>query len=243
MAAFSPSAATTFAAVSSPGVRDSHGRTLAWIALAAFTWGYGHEDIWILTALAGIVLGVLWATLIYRIIQARYGHFYRLTTRRLFVSTGLFNRRKGWELLQDEIVRSDRYQRNLCVITLDIDNFKTINDTQGHLAGDLVLKTVAKVAGETVRSIDHLFRWGGEEFLVVLPDTELEAALHVAERLREAIARTAIQISNMELNVTGSLGVTRKDENTPDLETLLARADQAMYVAKHLGRNRVASSK
>ena len=157
--------------------------------------------------------------------------------------TGLFNRRRGWELLEDEIVRSDRYQRDLCVIMLDIDNFKTINDTQGHLAGDLVLKTVAKVAGETVRSIDHLFRWGGEEFLVVLPDTELEAALHVAERLREAIAGIPIQISSGYFNVTASFGVTRKDENTPDLETLLARADQAMYVAKYLGRDRVASSK
>ena len=157
--------------------------------------------------------------------------------------TSLFNRRRGWELLEDEIIRSDRYQRDLCVIMLDIDNFKTINDTQGHLAGDLVLKTVAKVAGETVRSIDHLFRWGGEEFLVVLPDTELEAALHAAERLREAIARTAIQLPYRELNVTASFGVTRKDENTPDLETLLARADQAMYIAKYLGRDRVASSK
>ena len=157
--------------------------------------------------------------------------------------TGLFNRRRGWELLEDEIVRSDRYQRDLCVIMLDIDNFKAINDTQGHLVGDLVLTTVAKVAGETVRSIDHLFRWGGEEFLVVLPDTELEAALHVAGRLREAIARTPIQIPSRELNVTASFGVTRKDENTPNLETLIARADQAMYVAKHLGRDRVASSK
>jgi diguanylate cyclase (GGDEF)-like protein len=157
--------------------------------------------------------------------------------------TGLFNRRRGWEVLADEIVRSDRYQRDLCVIMLDIDNFKTINDTQGHLAGDLVLTTVAKVAGETVRSIDQLFRWGGEEFLVVLPDTELEAALHVAERLREAIARIPIQVHSRELNVTASLGVTRKDENTSDLETLVARADQAMYVAKHLGRDRVARSK
>ena len=157
--------------------------------------------------------------------------------------TGLFNRRRGWELLEDEIVRSDRYQRDLCVIMLDIDNFKTINDTQGHLAGDLVLTTVAKVAGETVRSIDHLFRWGGEEFLVVLPNTKLEAALYIAERLREAIARIPIQIPSKKLNVTASFGVTRKDENTPDLETLVARADQAMYVAKHLGRDRVASSK
>ena len=157
--------------------------------------------------------------------------------------TGLLNRRRGWELLEDEIVRSDRYQRDLCVIMLDIDNFKTINDTQGHLAGDLVLTTVAKIAGEIVRSIDHLFRWGGEEFLVVLPNTKLEAALYIAERLREAITRIPIQISSRELNVTASFGVTRKDENTPDLETLVARADQAMYVAKHLGRNRVASGK
>jgi diguanylate cyclase (GGDEF)-like protein len=109
--------------------------------------------------------------------------------------TGLFSRRRGQEVLEDEFVRSNRYRRDISVIMLDIDNFKTINDTHGHLAGDRVLKTVANVAGEIVRRVDDVIRWGGEEFIVLLPDTGLEAALQVAERLREAIARTPIQMT------------------------------------------------
>jgi diguanylate cyclase (GGDEF)-like protein len=157
--------------------------------------------------------------------------------------TRLFNRRKGWEMIEYEIARSERYQRPLSIIMFDIDNFKTINDTHGHLAGDRVLRAVAKVAREAVRSIDSLIRWGGEEFIVLLPDTDLEAALPVAERLREAIAGMRINVSDEELSITVSLGVAKKDENSLDLETLVARVDQALYIAKFRGRNRVATSK
>lgn len=157
--------------------------------------------------------------------------------------TRLFNRRKGWEVMEHEIARSNRYGWPLSMIMFDIDHFKTINDTHGHRTGDRVLMTVAAVARESIRSIDELIRWGGEEFIVLLPETELEAALPVAERLREAIAAIRVKIPNDELSITASIGVTRKDENSPDLETLLARADQALYIAKYLGRNRVATSK
>jgi diguanylate cyclase (GGDEF)-like protein len=157
--------------------------------------------------------------------------------------TGLLNRHKGSEILEYEIIRAKRYQRPLSIILLDVDSFKNINDTYGHLAGDLVLKAIADIGRETVRTIDSLIRWGGEEFIVVLPDTELEAAVQAAERLREAIAKAPIKVPNAELNLTASFGVAGKDENTPDIETLLARADQAMYIAKYLGRNRVARSK
>jgi diguanylate cyclase (GGDEF)-like protein len=157
--------------------------------------------------------------------------------------TGLFNRRKGWEVLEYEIVRSERYRRPLSIILLDIDHFKTVNDTHGHLAGDRVLQAVANGARETIRSVDILIRWGGEEFVVLLPETDLEAALLTAERLRAAIAEIRIKVPNEELSVTASIGVTRKDENTPDLETFIARADQALYIAKYKGRNQVATSK
>jgi diguanylate cyclase (GGDEF)-like protein len=157
--------------------------------------------------------------------------------------TRLFNRRKGWEMIEYEIARSERYQRPLSIIMMDIDHFKTINDMHGHLAGDRVLRAMAKVAREAIRSIDSLIRWGGEEFIVLLPDTELEAALPVAERLREAIAGMRVTVPDEELSITASLGVARKDENTLDLETLVARVDQALYIAKFRGRNRVATSK
>lgn len=157
--------------------------------------------------------------------------------------TGLFNRNKGSELLNYEMSRALRYGRPLSIILLDVDSFKSINDTYGHLAGDQILKAVADIARATVRTVDNLIRWGGEEFVVLLPDTELEAAVQVAERLREAIATASIKVPNAELSITASFGVARKDENTLDVETLLARADQAMYIAKFLGRNRVAKSK
>ena len=157
--------------------------------------------------------------------------------------TRLFNRRKGWEMIEYEIARSERYQRPLSIIMMDIDHFKTINDMHGHLAGDRVLRAMAKVAREAIRSIDSLIRWGGEEFIVLLPDTDLEAALPVAERLREAIEGMRINIPDEELSITVSLGVARKDENSLDLETLVARVDQALYIAKFRGRNRVATSK
>jgi len=157
--------------------------------------------------------------------------------------TGLFNRHKGWEVLEYEMARAKRYQRPLSIILLDVDSFKNINDTHGHLTGDHILKAVANIARETVRTVDNLIRWGGEEFVVLMPDTNLEEAMQVAERLREAIAKVPIKVPNAELNITASFGVAVKDENTPDIETLLARADQAMYIAKYLGRNRVARSK
>jgi diguanylate cyclase (GGDEF)-like protein len=157
--------------------------------------------------------------------------------------TGLFNRHKGSELLKYEIARATRYRRPLSIILMDIDTFKSINDMYGHLAGDVILKGVSDIARETARTTDNVIRWGGEEFVVLLPDTDLEAAVQVAERLREAIAKAPIPIPDGELSITASLGVAAKDENTPDIETLLARADQAMYIAKYLGRNRVARSK
>lgn len=157
--------------------------------------------------------------------------------------TKLFNRRKGWEMIEYEIVRSDRYQSHLSIIMLDIDHFKTINDTYGHQAGDTVLKVVAQVAQESVRKNDELIRWGGEEFIVLLPNTDLEGALLSAERLRAAIADTFIKTPHEDLRITASFGVAVKDKNTPNLETLLARVDQAMYIAKYKGRNRVACSK
>ena len=157
--------------------------------------------------------------------------------------TGLFNRHRGGEILAHEMTRATRYRRPLTIILFDVDSFKNINDTYGHLVGDQILKAVARVARETVRMVDYPIRWGGEEFIVLLPDTGLEEALHLAERLREAIARIPIQVAAAELSSTASFGVAERDANTPDVDTLLARADQAMYIAKHLGRNRVARSK
>jgi diguanylate cyclase (GGDEF)-like protein len=156
--------------------------------------------------------------------------------------TGLQNRRSFFDLGRIELARSQRMERPFCCLMLDLDHFKKINDQHGHLIGDLVLQEFARRSKRSVREADLIGRFGGEELVVFLPETDLETALQVAERLRQSIEKTPIKISDQELHITVSIGVSRRDENTLELETLIARADQAMYIAKHRGRNQVAMS-
>jgi diguanylate cyclase (GGDEF)-like protein len=157
--------------------------------------------------------------------------------------TGLHNRRHFMELAKREFGRAQRYQRPLVAIMLDIDHFKEVNDTYGHGVGDQVLQVVAERCQKTVREIDILGRYGGEEFITFLLETELEGAYLIAERLRAAIAGTSIPAgAGLEVKVTASLGVAQIDEHTNSLEILIAHADQALYLAKHKGRNQVATS-
>ncbi len=156
--------------------------------------------------------------------------------------TGLQNRRSLFELGRIEFARAQRMERPFCCMMLDLDHFKEINDTYGHPVGDLVLQEFAKRAAKSVREIDLIGRYGGEELIIFLPETNRERALMVAERLRAAVAANPIKTSIGDVNFTVSIGVAAMDENTMQLETLIARADQAVYIAKHKGRNRVAVS-
>jgi diguanylate cyclase (GGDEF)-like protein/PAS domain S-box-containing protein len=153
--------------------------------------------------------------------------------------TGLYNRRGLFEFGRIEFARTRRFGRPFASMMLDIDRFKRVNDTYGHPVGDQVLQALAKHCQSSVREIDLVARYGGEEFVILLPETDLEAAKQIAERLRRTIANLLIPTDRGELGVTVSVGVAMYDENTLDLETLIARADQAMYVAKHRGRNRI----
>jgi diguanylate cyclase (GGDEF)-like protein len=157
--------------------------------------------------------------------------------------TGLQNRRSLFALGRIEFARSLRTDRPFSCMLLDVDHFKQINDRYGHTIGDQVLYEVAARCKRSVREIDLTGRYGGEELVILLPETEAQTALQVAERVRAAIERPPIKVSDHELQVTVSIGVSRKDEHTLQLETLIARADQAMYIAKHKGRNQVAISK
>jgi diguanylate cyclase (GGDEF)-like protein len=157
--------------------------------------------------------------------------------------TGLHNRRSLFELGRIEFARAHRMNRAFCCMMLDIDHFKQINDTYGHPVGDQVLREFAKRCKTSVREIDLVGRYGGEELIILLPETDRKTAMRVAERLRAAVAAAPIKIPDYEISVTVSIGVAEKDENTLQLETVIARADQAMYIAKHKGRNRVAMSK
>jgi two-component system cell cycle response regulator len=153
--------------------------------------------------------------------------------------TGLLNRRAFLESTNREIARTRRYNDKLSVILLDVDHFKHINDRRGHAAGDIVLTEVGTMLNQAVRTCDIVARWGGEEFVLVLPSTALEGAEQVAERIRELLADSKIQDANGDhIPVTASFGVASY-AGSETLEQVIDRADRAMYLAKSGGRNRV----
>jgi diguanylate cyclase (GGDEF)-like protein/PAS domain S-box-containing protein len=163
-------------------------------------------------------------------------------TRRLAITdplTGLYNRRGLFELGQREIDRVHRFHRPLAAIMLDIDIFKRVNDIYSHAVGDQVLRALAKVCQENLREVDLLGRYGGEEFAILLPETDAQAAEQVAERLRQQIASTPVETPRGPISFTVSLGVTIALDGISELAVLLDRADTAMYAAKQAGRNRV----
>lgn len=154
--------------------------------------------------------------------------------------TGVYNRRFFFELLESELQRAKRYQKTFVVLIFDLDHFKKINDVHGHLAGDKVLKTLTNLARANFRTVDTLARYGGEEFVVLLPETNLEQALLVTERVRSAIAACEVAVSSGVIKVTASFGITMFNpalDQSPD--SILERADRALYQSKDSGRNRV----
>jgi len=153
--------------------------------------------------------------------------------------TGLYNRRGFFEFSVREVAHVKRFKHTLSVIMLDIDHFKEVNDTYGHETGDQVLEKIAALFNAQLRKIDILGRYGGEEFSLLLPETELAGARETAERLRRVMADTPIETGQGLLNITISLGVAVFTDNRTTLEDLLKHADQAMYMAKKTGRNRV----
>jgi diguanylate cyclase (GGDEF)-like protein len=157
--------------------------------------------------------------------------------------TGLYNRRALFELSRMEFSRAERTNRPISCMMLDLDHFKEINDNFGHQTGDHILQEFARRCKHAVRDMDLVGRYGGEELLIVLPETDITTALQIAERTRSTVAAIPMKVADRQLRVTVSIGVSSKDENTEYLETLIARADQAMYIAKHKGRDRVAVSK
>src|SRR5215216_1955256 len=132
--------------------------------------------------------------------------------------TGLQNRRSLFEFGRIEFSRAHRMNRPFCCMMLDLDHFKQINDNYGHPVGDRVLQEFAKRCQSSVREIDLIGRYGGEELLIFLPETDSETAMQIAERLRASVEETPMEVANQELNVTVSIGVSRKDENTLELE-------------------------
>jgi len=151
--------------------------------------------------------------------------------------TGIANRGHIEHFLADEVERARRFGHPLAVGMLDVDHFKRINDGFGHPFGDRVIREVARILAETVRQVDKVGRYGGEEFLMVLPDTELQGAQILAERVRALIEAAGFDPEGYRGTV--SIGVAEWRADVPSWEALVSRADKALYEAKEMGRNRV----
>jgi len=156
--------------------------------------------------------------------------------------TRLFNSRYFYKNLDKEIGRLVRYKQTLSLLLIDIDDFKKINDRYGHLKGDEVLKTTGRIIQDCLRKPDTAYRYGGEEFTVLLPETGIEAAMNVAERIRKRFeAQDFALIKNETLNISVSIGASQFNPGE-EMEAFVKRVDDALYVAKQKGKNRVYSS-
>lgn len=190
----------------------------------------------------------------YMSLQVRKVHLYQ-TVRELSIRDGLtdlFIRRHFMDRFREEIKRSIKHQLPMAVLMLDIDHFKRYNDEHGHLAGDATLKQVARLLRENLRKVDLVGRYGGEEFIIVLPEARRNSAAEVAERIRSNIARHNFMVYNNQTRVTVSIGLTlfpddvhvKENSTEQDLAGLLIQeADKALYRAKDEGRNRVIFAK
>jgi len=154
--------------------------------------------------------------------------------------TGLFNRRTFLEKLENEAMRFKRTQNPFSILFGDIDLFKKINDTYGHSAGDAVLVNISSILNTEKREIDQVARWGGEEFLVLLPETNLKGAILSGNKIRKSISAKPIIHEGQEIHVTMSFGVSEYNGETP-IEKTIDLADQRLYLAKNSGRNKVVS--
>jgi diguanylate cyclase (GGDEF)-like protein len=211
------------------GSSDAEGPGQALISVARRSRGFSDEDRELLRSLARQ------ATLALENVQLHVQVSRQAVTDEL---TGLANHGRFQELLSTEIEQTRRYHHPVGLIMLDIDNFKSVNDSYGHQQGDMVLREVARVLRENSREADAPARYGGEELALILPHTDLEGAYAIAERVRTAIA--ALRIARLErdgiLQVTASLGVAATTAGEKD--ALIAEADSALYTAKRTGKNR-----
>ncbi len=153
--------------------------------------------------------------------------------------TGIFTRRYILERFEEELKRAKAKKIRLSFLMLDVDHFKSINDQYGHLTGDQILREIARVVQESIREIDIVGRYGGEEFCVVLPDTDKEGASYVAERIRTSVEETSIKVYDVIIKTTVSIGISLFPDHGEDSQEIIEKADSALYHVKKMGRNQV----
>lgn len=153
--------------------------------------------------------------------------------------TGLYNRTKLNTILSEQLARFKRHNRPFCLLMIDVDYFKTINDKLGHIVGDRILVTVASVLLKSIRTIDYAARYGGDEFMVILTETDSSAAIKTAERIRAEVSAACLAFKEQPVHITLSIGITQSRRADTMPNNLIARADAALYEAKESGRDRV----
>ncbi|MBR0904065.1 diguanylate cyclase [Bradyrhizobium liaoningense] len=152
--------------------------------------------------------------------------------------TGLMNRRSFLAVADDAVAFCRRYKRNMATLMIDIDHFKKINDTHGHAAGDDAIKRVSEIVSQSIRTTDKAARFGGEEFVVLLREIDQETAVLLADRIRTSIESATVRHGDIVIPITVSVGLALFDERDRDVQDVIERADQGLYVAKKTGRNR-----
>ncbi len=185
------------------------------------------------------VVGLTWRFLSVELEQRRRNQAVLARLATTDALTGISNRRFFLERADQEIERCRRFTRPATVLMLDIDHFKGINDNYGHAAGDDTLKSLTNLVSGILRQVDLFGRLGGEEFVILMPETSPQAAGEAAERIRQTVADTPVDTSEGRIVFTVSIGVSEFQKQDKDVHDLLARADQALYAAKESGRNRV----
>lgn len=208
------------------------------LVLLAFIYKPADETMWKSVFNRILALITIWITAVLGLkMKASERELIRIASHDFL--TGLLNRREMFNRLHTEICRVDRIEKSLSVVMIDIDHFKDINDRYGHVTGDKVLKEVSRILKGHLREYDFICRYGGEEFLVAAPETSLEVARDLAERLRTTIMDARISPPALPaIPLTISAGVTQFVKGEP-VEATLSRADAALYQAKNAGRNRV----
>jgi len=153
--------------------------------------------------------------------------------------TGAFNRREFTAIAEREALRANRYHHPLSVLMLDLDHFKRLNDTYGHSAGDKALQRFTMICTNALRNVDVFGRWGGEEFVALLPETDIQGATVIAERLRKLTADNLLTYNDHKISFTTSIGIAEFKDGETSIDGVLSRADNAVYDAKKAGRDRI----
>ena len=213
-----------------------------WLGMGLSNWKFALLDAGLLAILVALIAHYAFVRPKDRKIQSMLADLEdaRLKAEelaRIDALTGVLSRRAVLEALDEEVERAKRHGDGLACLMLDLDRFKAINDRHGHQFGDKALRRIAQVIAELCRAYDHLGRYGGEEFLLILPETQLDGAIAFAERVRSAVAETSLDENGERLTLSIGVTVRLSDDGSPD--TLIAEADQALLEAKAAGRNRV----